>query len=98
MEANVRDFTRGAPRKLNDPEATPTFASVPELQGRVRELETENARLRLLVCEMLVRNQRLREENKALRGDQTAEIQNAEIRSAEIQAPSLDAQPRLRAS
>lgn len=91
--ASVRAFTRGAPRELTDREAAPTFVSVPELHSRVAELETENARLRLLVCEMLVRNQRLREENKALRGDQSTEIQGAEI-----QASSREAQPRLRAS
>lgn len=44
-------------------EAVPAaVASPPELECRVSELETENARLRLLVGELLVLNQRLREE------------------------------------
>ena len=37
----------------------------PDLSCRVCELEEENARLQLLVGEMLVANQRLREEAKA---------------------------------
>lgn len=32
-----------------------------EVAGRMRELEEDNARLRLLVSELLVENQRLRE-------------------------------------
>lgn len=52
-----------------------TKAMVAAGEGRtalpaVSELEAENARLRLLVSELLVMNQRLREESKALQGDQ----------------------------
>lgn len=39
----------------------------PDLQCRVCELEAENARLRLLVSELLVANQRLRERASAER-------------------------------
>lgn len=37
-------------------------------EDRVRELESENARLRLLVGELLVANQRLREEGRRSHG------------------------------
>jgi hypothetical protein len=57
MEARVESFTQGAPE------------SETGLRCRVCELEEENARLRLLVGEMLVANQRLREELKAVRAN-----------------------------
>jgi hypothetical protein len=40
-----------------------------DIQCRVCELETENARLRLLVGELLVTNQRLRDGARAARVD-----------------------------
>ena len=46
----------------------------PELPCRVCELETENARLRLLVGELLVANQRLRDESGAGLGGPAASI------------------------
>jgi hypothetical protein len=65
MEARTEPLARGAP--LGAPEA----AHEPKLDLRCRvcELEEENARLRLLVGELLVANQRLREEAKATRAD-----------------------------
>ena len=64
METAVRSFAQGT-----RPGMAPAAAEHAELdaQCRVCELETENARLRLLVSELLVENQRLREDNKTLR-------------------------------
>ena len=65
MQATVRASSRGAPV-----EPGPAgLASPPELECRVRELETENARLRLLVGELLVLNQRLREQAAAVHAE-----------------------------
>jgi hypothetical protein len=52
MEPTLEASARGAPQA--------TFA--PDLQCRVCELEEENIRLRLLVSELLVANQQLREQ------------------------------------
>ena len=62
MQATVRSSPRGAQLEA-DPAA---LASPLELECRVCELETENARLRLLVGELLVVNQRLRDNSRAL--------------------------------
>ena len=57
MEAMVQRASSGvSPR-----EGAPDPAGAPELHCRVCELEVENARLRLLVGELLVANQHLRE-------------------------------------
>lgn len=47
------------------PPYTVAAAADTDLPSRVCELEAENQRLRLLVGELLVQNQRLREEAKA---------------------------------
>jgi hypothetical protein len=67
MDAAVQSFARGT-----RPDVVPAAAehAVLDAQCRVCELETENARLRLLVSELLVANQRLREDNKRPRMDQ----------------------------
>jgi hypothetical protein len=79
MDAALQSFVRGT-----RPDAVPAAAeqTMTDAQCRVCELETENARLRLLVSELLVANQRLREDYRAIRGDQ---------------ASSLEAQPPLKA-
>ena len=71
MEAAVRSFAQGT-----RPGAAPVVAEHAGLdaQCRVCELETENARLRLLVSELLVANQQLREDNKTLRGGQDTHV------------------------
>jgi hypothetical protein len=74
----MRFFARGAPQDLTDREPAPTLVSVPDLQCRVCELETENARLRLMVGELLVKNQRLREDSKGLRGHQAPPLKAVE--------------------
>ena len=68
MQAAVRDTTRGGPIEA----ARAAVASPPELECRVCELETENARLRLLVGELLVANQSLRESLKLVRAEEPA--------------------------
>ena len=57
MTAAVEREALGAspPQEVREP------VDAPELHCRVCELEVENARLRLLVGELLVANQRLRE-------------------------------------
>jgi hypothetical protein len=65
MERSVQAFARGAPAESVAGDRVPSA----DLPCRVCELETENARLRLLVGELLVANQRLREENKTARAD-----------------------------
>ena len=57
MTAGVEREALGAPPQLGVREPV----DVPELHCRVCELEVENARLRLLVGELLVANQLLRE-------------------------------------
>jgi hypothetical protein len=65
MQVRVQSSTRGA-----SVAADPTGLVSPRaLECRVCELETENARLRLLVAELLVVNQRLRETTGAVRAD-----------------------------
>jgi hypothetical protein len=63
MQATVRSSTRDA-RVDAGPVVSP-----PDLKCRVCELETENARLRLLVGELLVVNQGLRERAAAVHAD-----------------------------
>ncbi|MGC2162148.1 MAG: hypothetical protein WA634_09590 [Silvibacterium sp.] len=63
MEAGLESLVRGTPP---DPARTAQDeAMASDLRCRVCELETENARLRLLVGEILVTNQQLREEMRA---------------------------------
>jgi len=63
MEAGLESLARGTP---TDPaRAAQDAVMTVELRCRVCELEEENTRLRLLVGEMLVANQRLREEARA---------------------------------
>jgi hypothetical protein len=54
-----------------DPANDPPVTLIPDAdwQSRVCELETENARLRLLVSELLAANQRLREGARPIRSD-----------------------------
>lgn len=47
-------------------EIAPMQVMTPGMESRVCELETENTRLRLLVSELLVANQRLRERGTAV--------------------------------
>ena len=54
----------GRAMEMNAQRAPLDAAPLPDLQCRVCELETENTRLRLLVSELLVANQQLREEDK----------------------------------
>lgn len=65
MQATVRASSRGAPIEAGQA----GLASPPDLECRVCELETENARLRLLVGELLVLNQRLREQAAAVHAE-----------------------------
>ncbi len=62
MEASVRRRSDGAPPHPVSREAG--AAAAPDLRCRVCELEEETTRLRLLVSELLVTNQQLREEAK----------------------------------
>jgi hypothetical protein len=57
MMARVQSFARGAESFVP---VAPELAAM-DAQCRLCELETENERLRLLVGELLVANQRLRE-------------------------------------
>jgi hypothetical protein len=59
MERAVEALARGAPVETAHAVYEPVAA--PDITCRVCELETENARLRLLVGELLVANQRLRD-------------------------------------
>jgi hypothetical protein len=53
-------------------EIAPVLVMTPGMECRVCELETENARLRLLVGELLVANQRLRERGARPRMEEPA--------------------------
>jgi hypothetical protein len=57
--AGVEAVSRGVPEIAD--EVLPARVSAQDLECRVCELETENGRLRLLVGELLVANQKLRE-------------------------------------
>jgi hypothetical protein len=77
MTGDLEAVAQGVP-ELAD-KMLPAHAPPMDLQCRLCELEAENARLRLLVSELLVANQRLREDYKELRGHQTFAL---EARSA----------------
>ena len=70
MERAVEALARGTPMEPAHAVYEPVAA--PDLNCRVCELETENARLRLLVGELLVANQSLRESLKLVRAEESA--------------------------
>lgn len=70
MEASARRRSDGAPPHPVSREVGPAAAA--DLRCRVCELEEENARLRLLVSELLVTNQQLREEARQIRATNAA--------------------------
>jgi hypothetical protein len=70
MVRAVEAMARGTP--LESAQAVYESVPVPDVHCRICELETENARLRLLVSELLVANQRLRESLKAVRAEEPA--------------------------
>jgi hypothetical protein len=70
MKGTVQALGQGASADL-----TPALVPEPDLKCRVCELETENTRLRLLVSELLVKNQGLREDAKRLRGNQASSLE-----------------------
>jgi hypothetical protein len=65
MQRGVKALAEGASTVAYEP--TPPLAAAPDLHCRMCELETENARLRLLVGELLVANQKLREKAASAR-------------------------------
>ena len=71
IQAGQKDLPKG---RVSEPGRTGLVSPL-DLECRVCELETDNARLRLLVGELLVANQRLREDYKRLRGDQRARLE-----------------------
>jgi hypothetical protein len=79
MAAALQSVARGT-----RPDAVPAAAehTMTDAQCRVCELETENARLRLLVSELLVANQRLREDYKAIRGRQAPALEARSVDAA----------------
>lgn len=71
MERVGQDLVSSVPERAVD-DVTAALIAPPDLACRMCELETENARLRLLVSELLVANQKLREKAAPLRRDEQA--------------------------